>query len=75
MIEMTFKKFLQLCSKQGTFGDSPEGDFVYDAVRDNTFREFTQWKDLERYVGFRSRYDAEVIAAAKNVFKRWKAGA
>lgn len=75
MPKISFEKFLRLGVERKTFGDTPEGDFAEDALRDPKFKEknFESWERLETYLVF---YKAcpEAIRAAKRLFRKWEAG-
>lgn len=71
--EISFKKYLEMGVARGTFGDTPERDFACDAMADKKFRDFTDWEYLEAYLLFNGAIPA-AVAAAKKLFRQWKAG-
>lgn len=74
-MRISFESFLRLGVERNTFGETPEGDFAADALRDKNFegRHFEKWEDLERFLIFHRAAD-EAVAAAKKLFKKWQAG-
>lgn len=75
MVKITFENFLRLGVGRDAFGDTPEGDFAADALRDQNFvgRDFEKWEDLERFLVFH-RAIPEAVRAAKKLFRKWQAG-
>lgn len=71
---MNFEQFLRMSVRRKLFGESPEGDFAADALRDSRFcgRNFKTWEALETFLDFH-RACPEAVAAAKVLFKKWKA--
>lgn len=75
MPKISFEKFLRLGVERKTFGETPEGDFARDALRDPKFKEknFETWERLLTFLDF-YRACPEAISAAKKLFRKWQAG-
>lgn len=60
--------------KSAKVTDDPEGDLVHDMRRDpDRPPTFTSLRALRRYVGFKSHYDAAVLASVPGTWRRYQA--
>ena len=64
---MSFKDYL----KRRRRTDTPEGDFVKDALRDRRFPDATTLEQVESYLRRRA-VRSEVIAAARAVWRKYR---
>lgn len=72
--KLTFKKYLEWAAKEDIFGDTPEGDFVGDALRDRELRDYEEWEWtlLAGYIRIKGGC-REAVESAKVVFHKWLA--